>query len=50
MSEIMPREYRPGDVSGLKALWARVFGDPPELIAGFFSPSAGGRQLLCVRS
>ena len=43
MSEIMPCEYRPGDVSGLKALWARVFGDPPELIDGFFRllPEAG---------
>lgn len=37
MSEYLLREYCPEDRTALTALWQRVFGDPLEMIAAFFS-------------
>lgn len=35
MAEPVMREYRVGDIPGLRALWSRVFGDSEALISGF---------------
>ncbi len=44
MAEFSVREYRPADLPSLVPLWHQVFGDPEELISGFFSllPGMGG--------
>jgi len=44
MAEFSVRDFRPADVPSLIPLWRRVFGDPEEMIADFFSllPGMGG--------